>query len=77
MKTVHNWKEILFHAWSMRIVYLMALINGAFCTVSVITGAMPTPPIWLALLNGVLSAGTVLVRLIPQEKVSGVLDNGK
>ncbi|QIV65904.1 putative holin [Mesorhizobium phage Cp1R7A-A1] len=76
MKTVYNWKEILLHAWSMRIIYLMALINGAFCTVSVITGAMPTPPIWLALLNGVLSAATVLVRLIPQEKVSGAQVNG-
>ncbi|TGP22284.1 MULTISPECIES: hypothetical protein [unclassified Mesorhizobium] len=71
MRLVDNWRAVLKHAWTVRIAIFAALLNGIAVTVAIITGAMPFPPIWLAIVNGVLTAAVPIVRLIPQKPISG------
>lgn len=66
MRLISNWKAILRHAWSVRLALLAALLNGAAVTVFVVTGAMPAPPLWLALVNGLLAFAVPVVRILDQ-----------
>lgn len=71
MKLVSNWRAVLRHAWTVRIAILIALLNGVYVTVAIITESLPVAPLWLALLNGVLAAAVPIARLIPQRPISG------
>lgn len=71
MKLVSNWRAVLRHAWTVRIGIGIAVLNGAYVTVAIITDGLPVAPLWLALLNGGLAAAVPLARLIPQATISG------
>ena len=66
MRLVSNWRTVLRYAWTVRLAILAALLNGIAVTLSIVTGAMPVPPLWLALLNGVLAIAAPVVRIIDQ-----------
>jgi len=68
---VTNWRVVLRHAWTVRIAIGIALLNGAYVTIAILTDRMPMPPIWLAFVNGILATAVPLARLIPQKKISG------
>jgi hypothetical protein len=66
MRFVTNWRAVLRHAWSVRLALLAALLNAAAVTLAIVTGALPMPPLWLALLNGVVAFAAPVVRIIDQ-----------
>lgn len=66
MRLVSNWRRVLRRAWTVRLTLLCAVLNGVAVTVAIITGALPLPPVWLAILNGLLAASIPIVRLIDQ-----------
>lgn len=69
MRLIEDWWTVLKHAWTVRIAIFGAFLNGIAVTVAIITGAMPFPPIWLAIVNGVLATAVPIVRLIPQKRL--------
>lgn len=66
MRLVANWVGILRYAWTVRLALLAAVLNGAAVAIFIITGAMPAPPVWLALVNGLLAFAVPVVRIIDQ-----------
>lgn len=66
MKLVNNWRAVLRHAWSVRLALLAAFLNGLSVTVYIVTGSLPAPPLWLAVLNGALTFAVPLVRIVDQ-----------
>ncbi|WP_156465077.1 hypothetical protein [Mesorhizobium sp. Root552] len=63
---VRNWRAVLRYAWTVRLAIVIALLNALAITVSIITGALVMPPIWLAVLNGVLGFAVAMARLVDQ-----------
>ena len=73
-RLVTNWRAVLRYAWTVRIALLAAILNGLAITVSIITGAMLVPPLWLASLNGLLAVALSIVRIIEQAKLKDDAD---
>ena len=71
MRLIDNWAAVLKHAWTVRIALFIALLNGVYVTVAIITDGLPVAPLWLAFVNGILATAVPLARLIPQEPISG------
>lgn len=68
-RLVTNWRAVLRYAWTVRLALLAALLNGVVVTVSIITGALAVPPVWLAALNGLLTVALAIVRIIDQSNL--------
>jgi hypothetical protein len=66
MRLVTNWRAVLRHAWTVRLALLAAFLNGVEVTLAIVTGAMPVPPLWLAVLNGAIAVAAPVVRIIDQ-----------
>ncbi|HEV2502318.1 MAG TPA: hypothetical protein VGV39_04550 [Mesorhizobium sp.] len=74
MRLVTNWRAVLRYAWTVRLALLAAILNGLAITVSIITGALPVPPLWLAALNGLLAVALSVVRIIEQANLKDTGD---
>jgi hypothetical protein len=71
MKPVHNWRAILKHAWSIRLDLLNIAFTVLLGVVPILMGTAIVSPLALAIVSAVATAGSMGVRLIKQEKVSG------
>lgn len=74
MRLVTNWRAVLRYAWTVRIALLAAILNGLAVTVSIITGALLMPPLWLAVLNGLLAVALSVVRIVEQARLKDAGD---
>lgn len=74
MRLVTNWRAVLRYAWTVRLALLAAILNGLAITVSIVTGALLVPPLWLAALNGALAVALSVVRIIEQAKLKDAGD---
>jgi hypothetical protein len=74
MKLVWNWKRVLKHAWSIRLIVLAGLLSGAEIALPLIREAIDVPAGLFAGLSFAATAGAFIARLVAQESVSGAAD---
>lgn len=74
MKLVWNWKRVLKHAWSIRLIVLAGVLSGAEIALPLIREAIDVPAGVFAGLSFAATAGAFIARLVAQETVSGAAD---
>lgn len=73
MKPVANWRDVLRHAWSVRMLALAlvaALFTGVEQALPLLQGALLLPPLAWAAITVVLVGAGFLARLLFQEELS-------
>lgn len=71
MKLVADWRRVLRHAWSVRLMILAAVLSGAEIALPLLAGVLPVPPLTFAALSGLATAAALVARLVAQKSVSG------
>lgn len=69
MRLIPNWREVLKHAWSLRLMFLAALLSG----LEVVLPFLPDdvfPAGVFAALSGLVVAGAFVARLVVQKRVT-------
>lgn len=81
MRLVRNWKTVLFRSWAVWAGVVAAILGGAATSLYFYTITLPYPPMWLIILNGVLTASAgiagalvPLLRVTKQKSISGDTD---
>jgi len=70
MKLVADWREVLRHAWSIRLMLVAALLSGLEAAQPLVAGLLPVPPMLFALCAALISAAAFIARLVAQEQLS-------
>ncbi|KRB22666.1 hypothetical protein [Mesorhizobium sp. Root172] len=71
MQLVSNWKAVLQHAWSIRLMLLAGVLSGVEVALPLIDGLFPIPRGVFAGLSGLVVCGAFIARIVVQSKVSG------
>lgn len=66
---VRNWRKVLKHAWSIRFIYLAALLSGAEIVLPLFSDALPRG--WFAAATFLAVSGAFVSRLVVQQRVGG------
>lgn len=67
---IHNWRQVLKRAWSVRLIVLAGLLSGAEVFLPLIDGYIDMPRGMFAALSGLATAGAFVSRLFAQKGVS-------
>ena len=70
MRLVHDWKRVLKHAWSIRLMVLMALLSGLEVALPYLE-MLPIPPGVFPIVGLVVSIALPIVRLVAQKPLQG------
>ncbi len=70
MKLTANWRAVLVHAWSVRLMLLAALLSGLEVALPLMHGFFPLDPGVFAMLSFLSTAGAVIARFIAQKGLS-------
>jgi len=71
MHLANNWRAILKHAWSVRLLALAGVLTGMEAVLPFADGLIPIPKGWLAGLSFLVIGGAFVARLVAQQSVSG------
>lgn len=71
LKIVDNWRAVLKHAWSVRLLLVAAVLSGMEVALPLLNGLLPVPPLVFAAFSGLCVCGAFIARFIVQEKLSG------
>lgn len=76
MRLIPNWKDVLLHAWSLRLMALAMLFTVAEVLLQLLTPAdLGIPPLTFAALSGLASAGAFATRLLAQKGLTPNADD--
>ncbi|SHE68686.1 hypothetical protein SAMN02745157_0712 [Kaistia soli DSM 19436] len=75
MKLVSDWRAVLKHAWSIRLILLAALFSGLEVALPIIGDEIP--PRLFAMLTLIVVAGAFVARFVAQPKTMGGDDAGQ
>lgn len=70
MRIVDNWRAVLRHAWSVRLMVLAAILTGMEAAVPYLDW-LPIPRGLFALGSALVSAGAIYARFVLQRPISG------
>lgn len=70
MKLVENWRAVLRHAWSVRLLVIAVMMSGVEAALPLLEGVITVPPGIFAALSGFVGAGALLARVILQNDLS-------
>lgn len=68
MKLIDNWRDVLRKAWSMRLMFLAAILSGVEVVLPFISEALPRG--LFAVLSFLTVAGAFVARLVAQKGLS-------
>jgi hypothetical protein len=71
MKLVADWRRVLRHAWSIRLILVAALLSGAEVALPLIGGFLPIPVGLFALLSFLVTVAAFVARFLAQPKMKG------
>lgn len=71
IRPVANWRRVLRHAWSIRLIVLAGILSGIEIALPLIDGFVPIERGLFAALSFLATAGAFVARLIAQQSVSG------
>lgn len=67
---VHNWRQVLKRAWSVRLMIIAAILSGLEVALPLVDRYVDIPPGIFAALSGLTVAGAFMARLLVQKGVS-------
>lgn len=67
----HDWKHILLHAWSVRLIILAAVLSAVEVALPLIQPYVNINPIYVGVAAGLASAGAFFARIFAQKKFVG------
>lgn len=67
MKPVDDWKAVLKHAWSVRLMLLSSVLSGLSAAL-MFGGFLPIPPLALFILILVVNVAAVVARFVAQKQ---------
>lgn len=71
-KLAQNWRLVLQHAWSVRLMIIAALLSGIEVTIQVVIAfgvTLPIPSGLFAALAGLTTLAATIARFVAQEKL--------
>lgn len=68
---IHDWKRVLMHAWSIRLIVLAAVLSGAEIVIPMLPTFIEIPPGYFAGASFVVTVAAFVARLTAQKSVSG------
>ncbi|MBZ8133210.1 hypothetical protein [Afifella sp. IM 167] len=68
-RLVWNWRTVLKHAWSVRLIVLAGVLSGLEVALPYVDGWLPLPTGVFALLSLIVTAGAFVARLVAQRSV--------
>jgi hypothetical protein len=71
MRLLPNWRQIVRHAWSLRLIVIAGLFSAAEVALPLAKDVVPVPTGVFALLSAAATAGAFWSRLVVQKKISG------
>lgn len=74
MKLTANWRAVLVHAWSVRLMLLAALLSGIEVALPLVRDFLPITPGAFAVLSFASTAGAVIARVVQQKGLSNGQD---
>ena len=69
MRLIEDWKHVLKHAWSIRLVLLAALLSGLEVILPMFSDVIPRNV--FALLSLFVTVAAAVARLVPQPRMRG------
>lgn len=75
MRLVANWRAVLRHAYSIRLLLLAGILSGLEVALPLLDGILPVPPTTFAVLSGLCVCMAFIARLVAQDRVSGGRDD--
>jgi len=69
MRLAEDWRVVLRHAWSIRLIVIAGLLSGVEAALPLFSDLLPIPPAALAGGTFVVVAAAFVARLVAQEKV--------
>lgn len=73
MRLIDNWRAVLKHAWSVRLMALAVILTGLEAAWPYLDW-LPIPKGAFAALSGLVSAGAIYARFVAQKPISGDKD---
>lgn len=74
---VHNWRKVLIHAWSIRLIVLAAVLSGVEIIIPLLPEFIEIAPGYFAGASFVVTVAAFAARLIAQQSVSGGQNGGE
>lgn len=74
MNLVSNWRRVLHHAWSIRLIIGAGLLSGAEAALPLVQEVLPVPRGWLAAGSLAVTFAAFVSRFVAQQSVSGGRD---
>lgn len=71
MPLIDDWRVVLKHAWSVRLLALIVVVQGLEFALPLVGAGLPIPDSWLTPLTIVIGIAAALSRFIPQKSISG------
>jgi hypothetical protein len=68
MRLHADWRHILLHAWSVRLIAIAAFLSGIEVILPIIGYALPVSPFVLAAISFLVVSGALVSRVLVQEK---------
>ena len=69
MQLAQNWRELIAHAWSVRLLALSIMLGAMEVTLPFLNGVLPVPPGIFALLVLVTNIAAAVARLLTQRNL--------
>lgn len=74
MKPVDNWRAVLRHAWSLRLMLLVALLSGLEVALPLLDGVLPLSRQAFAAAVGLITVAAIVARFVAQRPLNGGKD---
>ena len=71
MRLVADWRRVMRHAWSVRLMALAGILSGFEAALPYLPAFLSMSPAVLATLTGIVVAAAFISRLVAQEKLDG------
>ncbi len=71
---IDDWREILRHAWSVRLIALAAILSAVEVALPLVQGMLELPTGLFAALSGLSTAGAFVARFLTQKKLKELRD---
>ncbi|MCF1740714.1 DUF7940 domain-containing protein [Paradevosia shaoguanensis] len=69
-KLLPDWKRVLRHAWSIRLILLAGLLSGLEVAQPLVADILPIPPLTFAILAMMVTAAAFVARLMAQKSLT-------
>ena len=71
MRLIPDWRKVLRHAWSVRLIVLAGVLTGAEAILPLFPGLFAVEPQTLALVTFVIVMAALVARFVAQQSISG------